>query len=91
MITAIKPFDNSLRIESAERKQWFSYLTTKYDKVIEELVYSVDELDCMICGRLSLNYTSQGSLANHLRFHERKNVIDFYIDHMLKREAEEFH
>ena len=72
----------------SDRRFWWSFLQRNFDSVLNILVELSKDLHCIVCGNLSTNFTSKGSLASHIRYH-RTESLNYYLDNVIQKTPDE--
>ncbi|MBL7002370.1 MAG: hypothetical protein ISR80_06420 [Nitrosopumilus sp.] len=81
-------FKTSPRFLKTDRNFWLGFLLANLDNIVAVFVNITDEFKCVVCGDISLNYTSKSSLARHIRYHSR-STIDFWLNYFITKSPEE--
>ena len=77
-------------LEYAELDNWRWLVFRNFDKAIRIMVALSDDLKCFVCKDLSLNYTSEPSLARHLRDgHTKTAVVNCWLEDIAIKSPEE--
>lgn len=88
MITGYTHPLNSEKI-TADKSQWMIFLFRNFDKVIRIIIELSNNLKCVVCQDLSLNYTAKSSLARHYRVYHRKSTAEYFIKHVVPLSPDE--
>lgn len=75
-----------IRKEVAEIKFWRWYIKNNFTKGIKILIILSEDLKCLVCGELSLNFTSKASLARHYRFTHFHDTINYILNNILTQD-----
>ena len=75
--------------ESADFKDWRMLVFRNFDRVIRIIIEISNDLKCVICKDLSLNYTAKSSLAEHYRTYHKKRTVDFFLNDVATKTPEE--
>ncbi|MBL7002001.1 MAG: hypothetical protein ISR80_04515 [Nitrosopumilus sp.] len=89
MITGYTIFSSIIKKETADEKFWRYYIRRNILKAVTILISISDDLGCMICGELSLNYNSKASLAHHIRFGHFHQTEDYILENIVTKEPDE--
>jgi len=76
MITGYTPDGEKI---TAEKNQWMMFSFRIFDKVIRITIELSENLKCVICQDLSLNYTAKSSLAEHYRTNHKRKTAEYFI------------
>ena len=90
MLTGYAHFSNMSDLVDADHTHWIRYLYRNMEAIIRIMVSISENLHCMVCDDLSLNYTTKASLANHYREH-RKQTVQHFLDNYTTKTPEELH
>ena len=78
MITGYNHFGDLEKI-TAEKNQWMIFSFRNFSNVIELLIELSNNLKCVICKDLSLNYIKKSSLAEHYRTYHKRKTAEYFI------------
>jgi len=81
MNTIYTVWSNNIKKETAPYRFCKEYVKKNILNGIKILVILSDDLHCPICGIISRNYKSKGSLAYHLQF----DHFDLTVDHIINK------
>ncbi len=87
-LTGYAHFSDMKNLITADHANWIRYLYDNIEGIIRIMTTTSENLHCMICEDLSLNYTTKGSLAHHYRTH-RKQTIQYFLNNYLSISPEE--
>ena len=83
MNTIYTVWSNNIKKETASYRFCKNYVRKNILNGIKILVILSDDLHCPVCGNISRNYKSKGSLAYHLQFDHFHQTIDYIINKIL--------
>ncbi len=82
-------FKKSPRFLKTDRNFWLGFLYLNLENIIRIFVNITDNFNCIVCGDLSLNYTSKSSLATHLRNQHLRATVNFWLNYFISKSPEE--
>lgn len=68
---------------------WRMLVYRNFDKTIRILIELSENLECVICQDLSLNYTTKPSLANHYLYVHKRKTTDYFLDYVATKTPDE--
>lgn len=83
MITAIDPFARNRRIMTAERDQWFKYISKHIDQAIM-IIVDKNNVGCFLCETFHYDKSDLVRYVMHLKGHLAQTV-NYFIDNLLER------
>ena len=89
MITGYTIFSSIIKKEIADKIFWQYYIKKNIGKGIAILVSISKDLHCVVCGELSLNYTTKASLAKHVQFAHFWNTVDYILENIISKKPDE--
>ena len=81
-------WSNNVKKETALYEFCKGYVRKNILKGINILVILSDDLHCLVCGNISRNYKSEGSLAYHLQFDHFYQTIDYILNKIVTLEPD---
>ncbi len=66
--------------EYADIGNWRMLVFRNFDNVIRIIIEISDDLKCVVCKDLSLNYTVKSSLAEHYRTNHKRRTADVFLN-----------
>lgn len=81
-------WSSPIKKETASHRFCRDYVKKNILKGIKILVILSDDLHCLVCGNISRNYKSKGSLAYHLQFDHFWQTVDYIINKILTMEPD---
>lgn len=89
MILGFTIFSLLIREEVADVKFWRYYIRRNIQKGIKILIALSNDLKCLVCSELSLNYQSKASLAKHYQFSHFYDTVNYILDHIITQDPNE--
>jgi len=70
---------------NADYQFWTRHVSRNFDVALKIVIQATvdDQLTCIVCKDLSLNFHSQSSLASHYRYTHKPQIIEFYLKHLI--------
>ena len=66
--------------EEADFNQWMMLIFRNFDRAIRIIIELSENLKCVICQDLSLDYTGKSSLAEHYRNYHKRKTAEYFLD-----------
>jgi len=76
-------------VTDADESHWMKLIYRNFDKTVRILVEFSNDLKCLICDDLSLNFKSRSSLANHYYVIHKTRTAKFFLDRIMTKKLEE--
>ena len=89
MISGWTIFSPIIKKEIADDIFWKNYIKRNIGKGVAILVTISKDLRCVVCGELSLNYTTKASLARHVQFGHFWRTVEYILENIISIKPDE--